>query len=556
MKRRVTAAQTRAAQKVPPKVPVIVPDATERLFSYVERDLLPVRIEQILASALQGDLTQQGYLFELMVDTWPRLSKNMSEVRRAVGKAPWSVQPFAEKGKDPTPQAQEIAEYIEKAIWSMTPRPTYQEDGFEGLVGWLATAAFGGTRVLEVYWHSTIDGILPRAARTVSAQYLGYPCHRGEEDRLMLKPSGYYNGQLEDFPEHHFLIGNYRAHTGHASVAAPMRSLVGWWVAQRYGLKWFMQFSQIYGIPLRWATYRDETLIGEIEAMLSNIGTSGWGAFPEGTSLQIQEANRAATSLPQGALLDRADTQADILILGQTLTSDVGDSGSRALGDVHEGVRMEVLCGCADMAAAVINHQLIPSIIALNFGEVDGLPWLDPGIEEPEDEMAMANRDKILFTDMGLPVASSWLYERHGVPMPAPEDELFKPPAKPQPAGMGGDETEDPEPMPEDAEAVEAARAETRKRQKELDRLVDMVLGGLTDVKLQWLSGVRPYFEALIRAARSGEVTDKQFLNTVTAARRQMPELFNKLDTETLKTALEESISAGLLSGTVGRIDV
>ena len=42
-------------------------------------------------------------------------------------------------------------------------------------------------------------------------------------------------------------------------------------------------------------------------------------------------------------MLDRADRYCDILVLGQTLTTEVGASGSRALGDVHSGVKHEVI---------------------------------------------------------------------------------------------------------------------------------------------------------------------------------------------------------------------
>ena len=53
--------------------------------------------------------------------------------------------------------------------------------------------------------------------------------------------------------------------------------------------------------------------------------------------------SKRCRNLPQKLLIEMADRQADIAILGQSLTTDVADSGSRALGDVHKGVRQDVI---------------------------------------------------------------------------------------------------------------------------------------------------------------------------------------------------------------------
>ena len=74
-------------------------------------------------------------------------------------------------------------------------------------------------------------------------------------------------------------------------------------------------------------------------------------------------------------MLDRAEKQMDLLILGQTLTSDVSKhGGSRALGEVHADVRAEVIQAAANFAAGVLNAQLVRSILLLNYGEDSEAP--------------------------------------------------------------------------------------------------------------------------------------------------------------------------------------
>lgn len=68
------------------------------------------------------------------------------------------------------------------------------------------------------------------------------------EDRLMLDPEGSMGSRLfVDFHEHRWLIGVDRGHPGHPAVAAPVRSLAAYWLAAVYGLKWFMNFTQLGG---------------------------------------------------------------------------------------------------------------------------------------------------------------------------------------------------------------------------------------------------------------------------------------------------------------------
>ena len=118
--------------------------------------------------------------------------------------------------------------------------------------------------------------------------------------------------------------------------------------------------------------------------------------IPEGSEVQILEASKNGSDNPQNHLIDLADRVCDILILGQTLTTDVGDSGSRALGDVHAAVRQDNLKDACDWAAQNINDQVIRKAISFNFGDTDEIPYLQTRFESAEDPVQMATRDQIL----------------------------------------------------------------------------------------------------------------------------------------------------------------
>lgn len=545
-------------------------DSSKRTLQMVSRRISPEQVESILELALQGDPTYQAELFELMQDTWPRLVKNLNEVKRAVASLPWQVQPYCEaEGGEPDAEAIARAELVEKALLGMKADPARWEADFEDTLYHLLDAQGSGISVLELYWneqgfdrpHFPAPGIIgPRSSKFIPGRYYGFPCVTGMEDRLMLNPAGNGNRSgLVDFPPDKFLIGVCASRSGHPMNTALLRSLAKYWVGAQFGFQWLCNYAQMFGAPIRWATYdpNNKRLLDDIVAMLENIGTAGWGAFPLGTTLELKEPTKAAQDNPQVFLQEAADRACDILILGQTLTTDVGSSGSRALGDTHKSIRGDVLKGAAGWVGRTISSQLIPAILRMNYGSAEKAPTLLLEIEEKGDELLKAQRDKILFVDMGLPVAKEFLYERHGVPMPSEEDDLFGPEKPEDPAaGQGGEA--DPEKADPAAEMDarggprlhSAALIEARKIAL-MDKLTTNVMESLSGVSAQWLGPARPVFRELLAKAMDESVSDADLIKACEAARAKMPELFDSLNKDALAGALEAAMGASAANGAI-----
>lgn len=410
-----------------------VPLARDRMLEYFEREQLPNDVRSTLAAALNGDLHYQHLLFTAMMDTWPKLQKGINEIARKVSVAPWKIIPYAERGEKPDPKAEKIAKEIESIVWGMKPRVERMESGLEDTIKTLVRGYYYGHAVCEIRWENK-DGWRPRATKAIPARFYGYPYDAGTsddpEDRLMFDPTGMMGGRsFVDFGPNRFLIAINAGHGGHPSMAAPLRSLAGYWLAAVYGLKWFMNFTQLYGIPWRHAKVGDTKDENSVKQALASIGSTGYIVTKSNTVIDILDApSTGGQNLPQKALIDLADQQCDQFILGQTLTSGVSsDGGSRALGEVHKDTLDQVVDGVADFVGAVLTHQLIPAIVAVNYGDsVKGLPEMWAKREEVKDEKALAERDeKIGITSGKVKVSETWFYERHGIPMPAESDKLL-----------------------------------------------------------------------------------------------------------------------------------
>jgi phage gp29-like protein len=447
--------------------------AQYRQQDYDLANVTPDQVRSILRNVRNGRLEDQDRLFRLMLDTWPRLRKNLGEVAGAVSRLPLEIiAPIAEGQDEATPKASAIADVVRRAFNSYAPKAgAWELSGPDSMKAGIA-AYLKGTVVLEIVWQIANGIASPRCYSPVPAKYLSFPQQGNEVDRLMVAPQGVPTSTLEDFPPDRFLVfvwSNFDAHPIHAAL---LRPLAKEWLAYIYGKGWAMQYAQLFGIP--WRTIKtdgSDEANAEADAFLANIGSSGWARHTTSTEFQIHDGVKGdAAQLPQMVIAHEADRQCDILLLGQTLTTDVGDSGSRALGDVHMAVRADVLQAVASWVAGVITDQLIPAIVRFNFGSVptEEMPYCEIKVPEARDEKAIAERVKLL-KEIGLDIPKKWAHETLGVPIPEPGDELLEskpeetppPPLNVPPQDDEGDQEDDDEEglRPTDEMAIAASKA-------------------------------------------------------------------------------------------------
>jgi phage gp29-like protein len=517
-------------------------------------DYTPERIEAVLRGVVAGELVAQWELFDLMEESWPRLAKNLAELKGALQECEWAVQAWAPADGEASAEAKRRALLLEEAIWHSEPDPTLDENDWQDLLRDVADAWGKGLSVQELHWAprsyegGTLIGL--RAAHWVHPRYYGYPTGgTGTEDRLMIRTrelpdaarlqlgSGSVGDEWLPFPPDKFLVAIAKQRTGHPITSALLRTLAWWWCASNFTAEWLLNLAQIFGVPIRWATYdanASEEVKRQLEEMLEQMGSEAWAAFPTGTTMELKEGVRSAEDNPQKVLHDTADTVCDLLILGQTLTSDVGSSGSRALGDVHQAVLTGRKNALVKWVAKVLNQQFVPAWCRLNFGDVRECPYFLAGEDLEEDAKKLAERDEIL-ARLGMEFPKAWFYERHQVPMPGAGDETIG--GEPEPADPGA---------PGSTGRPAVARAKSAQ-----EKLTDAVMEDLTGVEAKWLAGAKPFFRRLIALALSKNVTDGDFVEALERAQRQIPDLFDRLDVGAVQRAMEKAMGAAVVNGAV-----
>lgn len=424
---------------------VIQPSALDYRYTFSGRSIDPDTMGAMLDAGLQGDLERQGQLFALMFDTWPRLRSNLNKIKTSVARLPYNVQPWSPKGKKPTPQAIERAALVEEALHDGRTTLLEGRINLAQTIGSLMDAIAVGVAVLEVDWTIRDGLIVPSATRRVPFSCLGFDIsqHNPNAGQLMLYPERDRNdpSRFESFPNK-FLVSIFPQNLQNLGACAQLRALAPLWLGRSLGYEWALSKTELFGVPVRYATY-DPTLpeaqVQLISNMLEQMGAAAWGAFPVGTDIKIASngivPGVAGATDPNERLMTIADRTCDLLFLGQTLTTEnPSTGGTQALGRIHREVELDLFEGYATLVAEVLNTQLIPAIIELNYGDRTDLPYIDVELPRLARDKELVERDKLLFVDMALPVSRQWLYERHKVPAPGREDVLYNPPANVEPA--------------------------------------------------------------------------------------------------------------------------
>jgi phage gp29-like protein len=425
--------------------------------------ITPQYIEMVLRSALTGNHVQQWELFDLMLDTWPELAACTQELSYGVSRLKMIYEPFAEEDEDPTPSAVERCKLVSSAMRRMAPDAASDDSDITGTVTDIVDGWFRGVTCLEVMWHTVKAGAHGTIQAPRSTAWVHPVCFAFDQDgRLGLRTDG--RGQLSPgnvggmatqgpvsnvspFPPHKFLIGIHKAKSGSALGGALLRPLAWWWCAANFSSDWLLNLAELFGIPFRLAkfdpTAADET-VSRICQMLQSMGARGWGAFPTGTEVEFMEAGKSGSDhSPQGELLDRADRYARLLILGQTMSGsqDASKGGGKAFGEVEGDVKAQRVDAAGRYACRVINTQLIPSILELNYGNTDEAPTVRL-LEDEEGGLQEAQRDLILSKLFKL--SGGFLRKKYGQPAPQDEEDEVGGTPDPEPVSTGKPEKPDP----------------------------------------------------------------------------------------------------------------
>jgi len=205
-------------------------------------------------------------------------------------------------------------------------------------------------------------------------------------------------------------------------------------MCKAFGLKDWMRFAELFGIPLRIGRYGPGAKPDDIAVLrraVSQLAADAAAVMPEGMKIEFQEiANAAGGAELFERLAEWLDKQISKAVLGQTMTTDDGSSQSQA--NVHNEVRLDILRADAKQLAATLNRDLVRTFIDLNFGPQERYPRIVLQVTEAEDLKALADALGP-FIDRGLRVEESAILDKFGLAAPEAGAAILRPQHAAQP---------------------------------------------------------------------------------------------------------------------------
>lgn len=378
-----------------------------------------------------GIVAETDRLYSTMFHDWDALQKDCNDIEKAVKSLDWSVNPQVKKGEKVTPEAEKVAQVVEAALWKQgTVPPGEYSHNFAQLLGVLCHAIWRGQNVHRIVWKNNGELVYPARFEQLLPQFLQWEMEPGAIDRMLLIPDG-EAAQPVPFPKYNYIVALNNSGPDHPLYNATYYSLVAWFAAFKKGLGWFMQFCERFGLPKPVIHYDNPEDKENIIAQLNDQRVINAILLEGDKQVEWAQIPASGQSLPQRELLTMAESACHKAILGQTLTSDVSKGGgSLAQAKVHAGVQADTVMRYAEYVSDIINTQLIPAIVHLNFGRAD-MPMPELRCKLPQN---VANIERVQFWGQvlqipGMQVIKSDIYDSLGIAMPAEGDEVLSTPA-------------------------------------------------------------------------------------------------------------------------------
>lgn len=223
-----------------------------------------------------------------------------------------------------------------------------------------------------------------------------------------------------------FLVNRPHLRSGYPLRVTPTRAVMFLWIMKHYARSDWAAFAEKFGMPHVIAQY--DTMPGEakrtkLRNLIRGFGQDHWAMLPKDVEVQLMEASRNVQ--PFEGIIDWCDKTISILILGQTLTTEQGERGALALGNVHANVEASIALSDISHESSTLRQQVLAPMVRFRFPENPLMPipvWrrqvvMDPRIDERRLDMDVFK----YFDERELAIDDAVRYERLNVPMPTQE---------------------------------------------------------------------------------------------------------------------------------------
>lgn len=384
----------------------------DRWSSYPSGGLTPVKLASIFKEADGGDIYRQAELFEEMEEKDTHLFSQLQTRKNAVMGLEYEILPFSDSAPD-----KKVRDFVAEVFDGLTD--------FDDTLLDLLDAVGKGYSLNEIMW--AVNGrevVIDRFQWIHAKKAVFYDLGKGAWDKSFEIPRIVTEEEPlkgEVMPPFKLVYHRYKARSGYDTRAGVLRVCAWMYLFKNYSIKDWAAFAEIFGMPLRLGKYDPGASKEDKDALISairSLGSDAAGIISKNTEIEFIETIKSSgkNNLFE-ELANFCNKEISKAILGQTLTTQEGKSGSYSLGKVHDLVRHDLIKADCDALGKTLQFQVVRPLVGYNYGWDMPLPTVKFKFEEPEDLKMLSEVYKNL-SEINYPLTVEHVSQRFKVPVP------------------------------------------------------------------------------------------------------------------------------------------
>ena len=377
----------------------------------VASGLTPQRLSALLQASDEGDALAYLTLAEEMEERDPHYSSVLRTRKLAVSGLQVNVYPGSEDNR-----AQKLADDVTQL--TQTPQ-------FYSLIDDSLDALGKGYSVSEIIWDRSGTRWTPTDYKWRDPRFFIQDQDHPNTLRLIDDQNPAQGIPLEPYK---FITHVPKLKSG-ISIRGGLARLVAMsYLCKMYGIKDWLAFLELYGIPMRVGRYgasasKDDKDI--LKQAVTHLGSDAAAILPESMLIEFHQASHHnGASEVFANMVEWVDKQVSKAVLGQTASTE-GTPGKLGNEQSQEAVRQDLIAADARHLATTLNRDLVRPYIDLNYGPQDVYPKITITIPEREDLAGLAeNLSKLV--PLGLQVSAAEVRTKLGLSEPKNDAEILR----------------------------------------------------------------------------------------------------------------------------------
>lgn len=335
----------------------------------VKGKLNPTTVEQIITNASSRVSGKLGPLYELQyyISKDPRISGMLDKRVGAVKRTMWELQP----GNKDNAQSMEATEFLDSYLRDIRFK-TFLKQAMDGVL-------FGATGFQNVIIQTGDKYVFDDPTNHQISQSRWWQERSGDSNwgelyiktrngdkRFIKDPNDIHPARLSTFI--------YEPKKGYYDTTGLMYRVMKMYVLKVWTLHFLAQLVERHGKPFVYSklsekNFNDPEFKGTVARVLKQFGAERWGVFPDGFDIEsLDSASSAGASMHEN-LLNFANIEMAIAILGQNLSTEV-QGGSFAAAASHADVEDDLTEDDVEWLEEQLNDHFLYWLTRINYPEM------------------------------------------------------------------------------------------------------------------------------------------------------------------------------------------